>query len=95
MNCEKGDLAIIVESAAGNEGKIVRCLELDMECGQWIPGGLSEECPIWITDTMLPDFGGTMGVRVADYQLRPLRDKPGEDETLQWLDVPSTTRVTA
>lgn len=29
MNCKQGDLAIFVtESKAGNEGKIVRCLEL-------------------------------------------------------------------
>ena len=27
MNCQKGDLAIIVRSKCGNEGRIVRCLE--------------------------------------------------------------------
>ena len=27
LNCKQGDLAIIVKSAAGNEGKIVRCVE--------------------------------------------------------------------
>ena len=28
MNCKTGDLAIVVKSKAGNEGKIVTCLEL-------------------------------------------------------------------
>lgn len=28
LNCKQGDLAIIVKSTCGNEGKIVRCLEL-------------------------------------------------------------------
>ena len=28
LNCKQGDLAIIVSSTCGNEGKIVRCLEL-------------------------------------------------------------------
>lgn len=27
MNCQKGDLAIIIKSYAGNEGKVVTCLE--------------------------------------------------------------------
>jgi len=30
LNCKKGDLAIIVRSDSGNEGKIVQCLELIM-----------------------------------------------------------------
>ena len=28
MNCKQGDLAIVVRSYAGNEGKIVKCLKL-------------------------------------------------------------------
>ena len=28
LNCKQGDLAIIVSSSCGNEGKIVRCLAL-------------------------------------------------------------------
>lgn len=27
MNCKKGDMAVIIESCAGNEGKVVTCLE--------------------------------------------------------------------
>lgn len=87
MNCKQGDLAVIVRSMAGNEGKIVRCDRL-------IPGG--EDI------TGLPtEFGGVRWVigipmmgtigpiySVADSCLRPLRDSDGEDEVLRYAGRP-------
>lgn len=28
MNCKQGDMAVVIKSQAGNEGKVVTCLEL-------------------------------------------------------------------
>ena len=92
MNCEKGDLAIVVRSDAGNEGRVVRCLEL---LGLFFAidrnGDVSDfMIPWWRIDQMLPARGGLLGNEMADDQLRPIRD-PGPDavdETLEWLPVP-------
>ena len=50
LNCKVGDLAIVVRSVAGNEGKIVRCLEL-------LPSGIDGAHPrqgaLWRTDRAL------------------------------------------
>ena len=35
MNCKQGDIAIVVKSFAGHEGKIVRCIRLAEET-EWI-----------------------------------------------------------
>lgn len=76
MNCKPGDLAIIVRSLAGNEGKIVRCLE-----GVWsietMPWG-DRASFMWRTDTVLKSWSGSFDCWIADRQLRPIRD-PGDD----------------
>jgi len=87
MNCKQGDLAIVVRSKAGNEGKICTCLKLHP------PGydGMNLFCgPIWETDiklnTVWNDDGSTapVGRCIPDENLRPIRDNPGQDETLTW-----------
>lgn len=91
MNCKPGDLAIIVWSAAGNEGKIVRCVRLLGERLWYGPGEASMPYPTWEVDRDLHDWGGEVGRDVPDAQLRPIRD-PGDDavdETLEWLPSPS------
>lgn len=84
MNCRKGDLAIIVKSWAGNEGKIVRCLFIDAERSGYetlAPGGIVHPPePIWIIDQEIPGFDGSLSNYIADSQLRPIRD-PGDDAT--------------
>ncbi len=92
MNCKPGDLAIIIASSAGNEGKIVRCVRLIKAKDYWYkPSGQRYEDATWEIDRLLPDYAGQLGRTIGDSQLRPIRD-PGDDatdETLLWLPVPS------
>ena len=82
MNCKQGDLAIIVRSLAGNEGKIVRCLRPATK------GYYTFHGPRWRIDRILPDdFGGTIQ-SVADCALRPIRDQPGTDEMVRIAGLP-------
>ena len=95
MNCKPGDLAVVVRSMAGNEGKIVRCLRLiptvlRKPTGDW-------QHVIWEVDQELRSWSGDSDRFIADEQLRPIRD-PGDDaqdETLSWLPVPSTEKEAA
>lgn len=93
MNCKKGDLAIVVKSVCGNEGKIVTCLEL-IDDLQWMKGDLPDGVePGWIIDTELIAFDGSKSNLAKDSALRPIRDQPGEDETLTWAPVPHKETV--
>ena len=101
MNCKPGDLAVVVKSWAGNEGRIVRVIRLCQETSKNhnidSRGILTAPEPYWVIDQALPDFKGTLHKTFADSQLRPIRD-PGDDasdETLEWLPVPSRDEVTA
>lgn len=89
MNCKPGDLAVVVRSDAGNEGKIVRCLRI---VDGWLEGldgsGLGE--PVWEVDRVLRACDGSEDNLINDSYLRPIRD-PGDDavdETLQRLPAP-------
>ena len=83
MNCKQGDLAIVKRSAAGNEGKIVRCLHMVMGNGTWGYG------PRWVTD---PQLQGTHPSQqfVLDSCLRPIRGTEGQDEMLRIAGMPVT-----
>ena len=94
--CKPGDLALIVKSWAGNEGRIVRVIrgvDVSQYCGfdsshYWlVEGRLCDGVCLWSAR-----HGGD-GV-FLDLQLRPIRDTPGEDETLIYAGLPSE-RVTA
>jgi hypothetical protein len=81
MNCKQGDLAIVVNSSsfqgAQHIGKIVTCVT-------------AYDHDSWLCDPPLLSTCGRM-IAWLDCHLRPIRD-PGDDaqdETLQWLDVPS------
>lgn len=84
MNCKQGDLAVIVKSYAGNEGKIVRCIDFIGD----VHGPHNIIVPTWRIDRRLPHCEGGLDNRVGDFQLRPIRDADGQDETLTWKDVP-------
>jgi len=91
MNCKQGDLAIIVKSRAGNEGKIVRCLKLTGIKPYFGVDGSLRDVWEWEIDSFVVNAGGKLVNYAPDDQLRLIRD-PGDDaqdETLQWLDVPS------
>lgn len=93
MNCKPGELAIVVRSTVGNEGRIVRCLHLasdgDMNRhGVWIGGA----DPVWLLDGLCrwvhPLLGERLVPFMTDSALRPIRDNDGEDETLTWAGKP-------
>lgn len=97
LNCRPGDLAVIVRSAAGNEGKIVQCIELDRFMRWQSLGGKEWTAPGWRVDQVLRGTGGTPDNWIEDSLLRPIRD-PGEDaqdETLLWIPVPSASKEVA
>lgn len=78
MNCKQGDLAIIVQSDAGNEGKIVRCVKY---LGAFLYWGSGDDLiDTWETDVALPSTTGELGYDVRDCQLRPLRGDLLNDE---------------
>ncbi len=92
MNCKQGDLAMIVYSKCSPEliGSIVRCVRFE-------PGPTGK--PAWRIDRKLHSGKQVRpGLTVEgdwweDSTLRPIRDQPGEDETLTWAPVPSTVEL--
>lgn len=96
MNCKQGDLAIIIKSMAGNEGKIVQCLELLVDDHIETVQGLrvplaSGMTPVWRIDrpikfkmvAMLGQKEIAMGKEAtycSDSVLRPLRGDLNDEE---------------
>lgn len=76
LNCRKGDLAVVVNAAYAKEliGSIVTCARFNDSFG-W---------PGWEISPVLGRYW-----LCHDRNLRPLRNQPGQDETLTWADVPS------
>ena len=75
LNCKQGDLAIVVHSMCGNEGKIVRCLKL-------LPAGHGRAHPklgpLWEVDVelnrvLVSGAKGSPARMVPDSALRPIR----------------------
>ena len=89
MNCKPGDLAVVVESVVGNEGKIGTCLRLATEAEKVINGYAWSSNPMWVMDRKFHSTDGLDDNFMFDSHLRPLRDNPGTDETLTWAPVPS------
>jgi hypothetical protein len=90
MNCKPGDLAIIVKSMAGNEGRVLRVLRFIGEVEHWVGHDR------WEVDVVLACATGETTNTCQDSILRAIRD-PGDDatdETLEWLPVPGK-QVTA
>lgn len=90
MNCEPGDLAILINAHREAESCIGKIYKLTGRCSCAAPHWLYEGKP----------EGGRIGFRtwrwdcLPDEWLRPIRDNPGQDETLTWAPVPSQ-KVTA
>lgn len=87
MNCKEGDLAIVVKSYAGNEGKIVRCVRYIGVVDGW------RGDDYWVVDSILTTNTGLHGPYAPDSFLRPIRDQDGPDETLTWKDVPKEVKA--
>lgn len=92
MNCKQGDLAIIVQSVCGNEGKVVKCLEYAgvFKCTS---NGVVGFYDYWKTDTFITFEGGRRDNEIRDCVLRPIRPTDGEDEMLRIAGKPE--RMTA
>lgn len=90
MNCKQGDLALILRSAAGNEGKIVRCVEL---AGAW--SAHDGDGMRWVTDPPVRGLLGERAYPVLDCNMRPIRDSDGDDEVLRLVGRPVGTRQAA
>ena len=87
MNCKKGDLAIIVNGA--NIGTLVDVIEEHPLYGAGVWMVIAHGCGTANFGTFHP--GELIGC--CDSKLRPIRDQPGEDETLTWAPVPHKEMV--
>lgn len=91
MNCKPGDLAVIVRSTCGNEGKIVRCVSLFFHPGFLQPDFSIVAGPAWVVEPPVVGWCGDVLPGVRDALLRPLRDSDGEDEVLRMVGRPVGT----
>jgi hypothetical protein len=88
MNCKQGDIAIVVRSQAGNEGKIVRCLQL-IPAFMWVNrDGSTDILPSWEIDIPLKGVDGDVEPVIADNQLRPIRPGDISDDEVRDLYAP-------
>lgn len=104
MNCSPGDIAIVVRSYAGNEGKIVTCKKhryggFEFEKGRFLS---SKYADWWEIDVSLNCIDANLKQKIInttglyfapDSHLRPLRDQDGKDETLAWAGKPKKEKV--
>ena len=99
MNCQAGDLAVIVsannargwagEIARKSIGSVVRVIRLR----EPVSMARCTAKVVWeFEEPMLLSHDGRQALVVgcADSELRPIRDQPGADETLGWAPVPTT-----
>lgn len=95
MNCKKGDLAVIVRSEAGNEGKFVTCIRLSDQ-DVWIDcSGRYYRAVTWVVDRKLVGADGISSWQIEDSLLRPIRDSDGTDEMLRIAGLPKRDEVKA
>ena len=103
MNCKEGDLAIVVRSICGNEGRIFTCIKLHDNQTHDVDGlpfdPRDPVVPRWVIDRPMNSIRGN-GVlfvddvcAIDDKNIRPLREDPGADETLSWKDVPQEVKA--
>jgi hypothetical protein len=85
LRCKVGDLAVIVKSAAGNEGKIVRVVKF---VGQ-APSNHVPYNDMWEIDRKLPTNKGNLIDQISDSMLRPIQDSDLDDEALDWAGHPT------
>lgn len=92
MNCKPGDLAIVIKSGVGNEGRIVKCLRLATDAdrvNEGFIGGFG--IPLWVVDKPLKCITGGRRHRARlawDAQLRPIRPGDITDEEVRDLYAP-------
>lgn len=101
--CKVGDLAVIVGSDfPENLGHFVHvvCLPdpdkypVPLELGDWEcePLGMLRG---WDDKERNLSSVGSEVIAINDADLRPIRNDPGQDESLSWCDVPTTDKAAA
>ncbi len=88
MRCEAGDVAYVIRSACGNEGKVVQVLYW-VEERAFYNGGIPNRQAGWVVEGYLNsrinptgDIGGTSQGVLPDEWSQPIRYKEGDDETI-------------
>lgn len=92
MNCNPGDLAIVIRSCCGNEGKIVRCVKLHLHVQFTKQDGSFLHDDGWQTNPALHGWNGKATL-TPDHALRPIRQTDGEDEMLRIAGNPQTKEL--
>lgn len=93
MNCKPGDLAVVVRSANGNEGKLVTCIRLATSHDLAIADVFRVD-PVWVIDRQLLATNEYRQKRChvhlcPDENLRPIRPQPDDAEDLRFADLPT------
>lgn len=106
MNCKQGDMAIIIRSQAGNEGKVVTCMEYVR--GPMLYESKGKLCALtagdwWRTDRNVNMFveesdGSTVVYQdfapfVFDKWIRPIGNKDNPEEVKDDVLLPSSVPV--
>ena len=88
MKCEEGDLAMVICSAAGLEGMVVKCIQYyGNVAAHSLSTGATVPAPAWIIEPPLRAHGGWVSI-LTDSQLMPIRFHAGLDEMLQRTGYP-------
>ena len=93
MNCKQGDLAVIVRSTCGNEGRFVTCISLIPMHSFLQPDGRIIIGPSWVVEPPIFGWLGDKAPGVRDALLRPIRYNDGEDEILSIVGHPQPALV--
>ena len=88
-NCKVGDLAVVIKSDfPENVGILVNVLAAHpFYVAEWYVEVLGRAVAGHAGEMSRAGAGGRK-VRCADSALRPIRDQPGDDETLTWAGLP-------
>lgn len=87
MNCIPGDIALIIKSLCGNEGKIVQCIKFLGPTHSKL-GNLLNGDDYWLIDTSIPATDGSSSPTARDCWLRPIRPTDAPDEMLTLTGLP-------
>lgn len=85
MRCKPGDIARIVGDPMNRDRLVHVDSVADGEPGRWLVTGLQ---PLYCYARARMCKAGTVG-KCSDDRLMPLRDAPGDDETLTWAGKPA------
>lgn len=94
MNCKPGDLAMLVFSRVGNEGKIFTVIRL-ATAGEVSDWRLNPRLTWWAISEPIRSSWGDYFEYAPDEFLRPIRDQDGTDEMIRIAGLPQEQGVKA